>query len=171
MVSDKPFASNQELFPARAAKATTTERGSMEAKPQKVLIAHIDGGARGNPGPAGYGVFLEDDPHRPLAQLSRYLGKQTNNYAEYSALLAALEYALPHGFNVLRVFSDSELLVKQIKGIYQVRSPGLRPLYNRAQQLILELEDFRITHVRREQNRDADRLANQAMDEGTRKKF
>ena len=159
---------NAELFPSSAEPSTPAGKTH---QPKPALVAHIDGGARGNPGPAGYGVFLEDERHHAVAQLSQYLGKQTNNYAEYSALLAALEYALQNGFSMLRVFSDSELLVKQIKGIYQVRNPGLRPLYNRAQQLMLELEDFRITHVRREQNRDADRLANQAMDEGTRKKF
>jgi ribonuclease HI len=139
------------------------------SKPQSALIAHIDGGARGNPGPSGYGVFLQDAQRRTIAELSQYLGKQTNNYAEYSGLLAALGYALQHGFGALRVFSDSELLVKQIKGIYKVRNENLRPLYERAQKMILGLEDFRIEHVRREQNRDADRLANKAMDEGTRK--
>jgi ribonuclease HI len=139
------------------------------AKPNKrALVAHIDGGARGNPGPAGYGVVLADESGHIVAQLSRYLGRQTNNFAEYSALIAALEYALQRGVRVLRVFSDSELLVRQIKGIYKVRNEGLRPLYDRAQELMLKLEDFRITHVRREQNREADRLANKAMDEGSR---
>ena len=137
----------------------------------KTLVAHIDGGARGNPGPSGYGAYLQNEQGRPVAQLSRYLGRQTNNFAEYSALVAVLEYALQHGFRVLRVFSDSELLVRQIKGIYKVRNEGLRPLYQRAQELILQLEDFRITHVRREQNREADQLANQAMDEGSRKRL
>jgi probable phosphoglycerate mutase len=148
---------NESLFPSDA------------PKPQPALIAHIDGGARGNPGPAGYGVFVQDAQRRPLAELSRYLGRQTNNFAEYSGLLAALEYALEHKVPALRVFSDSELLVKQIKGIYKVRNENLRPLYERAQKLILQIEDFRIEHVRREQNRDADRLANKAMDEGTRR--
>jgi probable phosphoglycerate mutase len=140
------------------------------ARPQTALLAHIDGGARGNPGPSGYGVFLQDAQQRTIAELSHYLGRQTNNFAEYSGLLAALEYALQNGYVALRVFSDSELLVKQIKGIYKVRNENLRPLYQRAQKFILELEDFRIEHVRREQNRDADRLANKAMDEGTRKR-
>ena len=134
--------------------------------PSARVIAHIDGGARGNPGPAAYGVFLEDASGQVLAELSRYLGHQTNNFAEYSGLLAALEYVLEHGHRALQVFSDSELLVRQLKGIYRVRHPGLIPLYERAQKLIRELEWFRIEHVRREQNRQADKLANLAMDRG-----
>jgi ribonuclease HI len=156
----KPANLNRELFPTDVPKPES-------ARPEAALIAHIDGGARGNPGPAGYGVFVQDANRRTVAELSRYLGRQTNNYAEYSGLIAALEYALQHGYRALRVYSDSELLVKQIKGIYKVRNEGLRPLYERAQKLILDLEDFRIEHVRREQNREADRLANRAMDEGT----
>jgi ribonuclease HI len=111
-------------------------------------------------------VFLEDESGQVLAELSRYLGRQTNNFAEYSGLLAALEYALQHGHRALQVFSDSELLVRQLKGIYRVRHPGLLPLYERAQKLIRELEWFRVDHVRREQNRQADKLANLAMDRG-----
>jgi len=147
-------------------------RADETAKPVSgpdTLIANIDGGARGNPGPAGYGVFLQDPKGRTVAELHRYLGHQTNNVAEYTALLAALEYAIQHHARALRVRSDSELLVKQIKGVYKVRSEGLLPLYQRAQRMMLELEDFRIEHVRREQNSDADRLANKAMDEGTRR--
>ncbi len=160
MIPRKPSPS-PSLFPAEARPQTE----------EKVLIAHIDGGARGNPGPAGYGVVFEDEHGRPLAQLSRYLGRQTNNYAEYSGLLAALEYALNHGFRMMQVLSDSELLVRQMKGIYKVRNAGLRPLYERARQMIRQFEWFTIEHVRREQNRDADRLANQAMDQGTKRNF
>ncbi len=150
--------------PQTAAVKATPASASVET-----LVAHIDGGARGNPGPAGYGVFVQDPKGRTVAELHRYLGHQTNNVAEYSALLAALDYAIQHGARALRVRSDSELLVKQIKGIYTVRAEGLIPLFQRAQKLMLELEDFRIEHVRREQNTDADRLANKAMDEGTRR--
>lgn len=128
--------------------------------------AHIDGGSRGNPGPAGYGVLVKDEHGQVVAQLSRYLGKQTNNYAEYSGLIAALEYALEHNLRSLRVFSDSELMVRQIRGIYKVRNEGLRPLYERARQLLRQLDRFTIEHVRRELNREADGLANRAMDEG-----
>jgi ribonuclease HI len=132
----------------------------------KTAVAHVDGGSRGNPGPAAYGVLLEDGHGQVIARLSRYLGRQTNNFAEYSGLIAALEYALEHGFSALRVFSDSELMVRQIRGVYKVRNEGLRPLYERALVLIRQLDRFAIEHVRREHNREADRLANQAMDEG-----
>ncbi len=136
-----------------------------QSTPGTYFVAHIDGGARGNPGPAGYGAVIEDQQGRPVVQLSRYLGLQTNNYAEYSGLVAALEYALAHGYKALKVLSDSELLVRQMKGIYKVRNEGLRPLYERAQSLARQLDWFRIDHVRREQNREADALANLAMDE------
>ena len=139
-----------------------------ENPPQSYVMAHIDGGARGNPGPAGFGVFLQDEGGKMVAELSEYLGAQTNNVAEYSALIAALAYALEHGFTAMKVFSDSELLVRQINGIYKVRDARLRELYDRAQTLIRKLDWFRVEHVRREQNREADRLANRAMDRGCR---
>jgi len=130
------------------------------------LVAHIDGGARGNPGPAGYGAVIEDEVGRPVVELSDYLGKQTNNYAEYSALLAALSYATRHGFKALKVYSDSELMVKQITGQYKVTNPSLKELYAKSIKLIEDLEAFEINHVPREQNREADWLANRAMDLG-----
>jgi len=130
------------------------------------LVAHIDGGARGNPGPAGYGVAIQDQAGKAVAELSEYLGKQTNNYAEYSGLLGALTYALKHGYKELRVFSDSELMVKQIKGQYKVKNPALQELHGKATRMIRELDKFEIRHVLREKNRDADRLANEAMDRG-----
>jgi ribonuclease HI len=130
------------------------------------LVAYVDGGARGNPGPAGYGVLLEDPAGRKVAELSRFLGRQTNNYAEYSGLIAALEYALEHGYAELRVISDSELMVRQMKGIYKVRNPNLLPLYEKARALSRRLKSFEIGHVLRGKNRDADRLANEAMDRG-----
>jgi ribonuclease HI len=133
------------------------------------IIAHIDGGARGNPGPAGYGVLITDQQGRELATLSEYLGHQTNNYAEYSGLLAALKYAAEHPARALKVISDSELLVKQLRGEYKVRNPALQRLYTQARQLIRELNWFSIQHVLREKNREADRLANAAMDEGMRR--
>lgn len=133
---------------------------------QSLLIANVDGGARGNPGPAGYGVFIEDESGRPVAELSEYLGHKTNNYAEYSGLLAALSYALDHGAKALRVISDSELMVKQIKGQYKVNSPSLKDLHGEAKRLIRQLERFEIRHVLREKNVQADRLANMAMDKG-----
>jgi len=128
--------------------------------------AHIDGGARGNPGPAGYGVVIHDATGRKIAELSQYLGHRTNNYAEYSGLLAVLRFAIAHHIQSLRIISDSELMVRQMKGIYKVRHPELRKLYDDAQHLTSQIEDVEIRHALREHNQDADRLANQAMDRG-----
>ncbi len=131
------------------------------------LIAYTDGGARGNPGPSGYGVVIQDQSGRKVAALSEYLGHQTNNFAEYQGLIAALEYAVQHEYKALKVISDSELLVRQIKGIYKVRNPTLQDLHSRARQLIRQLESFSIDHVLRGKNQEADRLANAAMDKGS----
>jgi ribonuclease HI len=131
------------------------------------IIAYCDGGSRGNPGPAGFGVYIQDSAGSVLAELSQYLGARTNNFAEYSALLAALEFAIAHGHKSLRIISDSELMVKQMKGQYRVNSPELRPLYEEARRRIPQLDHFQIQHVLREKNRHADRLANLAMDRGT----
>ena len=136
--------------------------------PERYLIAHIDGGARGNPGPAGYGVAVRDSAGQPVAELSEYLGLKTNNYAEYSGLLGALDYCLKNNELALKVISDSELMVRQINGIYKVKSPDLKELYEKARQKINQLEWFRAEHVLREKNKDADRLANDAMDRGMR---
>jgi len=144
--------------------------GTISYVEQGYLVACIDGGARGNPGPAGYGVVIEDEVGRPVAELSEFLGRQTNNYAEYSALLAALNYTLRHGFKALKIVSDSELLVKQIKGEYKVSSPALKELYERAVKMLDQLDYFDIKHVLREKNREADRLANVAMDRGIARK-
>ena len=130
------------------------------------IVAYCDGGSRGNPGPAGFGVYIQDSAGKVLAELSQYLGKQTNNFAEYSALLAALEFAIAQGHRSLRVISDSELMVKQMKGQYRVNSPELRPLYEEARRRVPQLDHFQIQHVLREKNRHADRLANLAMDRG-----
>jgi probable phosphoglycerate mutase len=133
------------------------------------IVAYCDGGSRGNPGPSGYGVSIEDAAGRPIAGLSEFLGVKTNNFAEYSGLLAALEYALSHGHPRLRVVADSELMVKQMKGQYQVKSPDLRPLWEEAKRRAARLERFEIQHVLRGKNKRADALANQAMDRGTGK--
>jgi ribonuclease HI len=139
----------------------------MRTPPENYLVAHTDGGARGNPGPAGYGVVIQDSQGNKVAGLSQYLGRQTNNFAEYQALIAALEYAVEHGPKALKVISDSELLVRQIKGIYKVKEPTLRDLHARASHLISQLDWFNIEHVLRGHNREADDLANQAMDRGS----
>jgi ribonuclease HI len=130
------------------------------------IIAFIDGGARGNPGPAGYGVYIRDSKGGVVAELSKFLGVQTNNVAEYSGLVAALEFAIQNGYKNVQVVSDSELLVKQMRGQYKVNSPDLKPLHERARTMSRKLESFDIRHVLRAQNKDADRLANRAMDEG-----
>jgi ribonuclease HI len=137
-----------------------------QAIPEHYLIAHIDGGSRGNPGPSAYGVVIEDEKGQSVAELSEYLGRQTNNFAEYQGLIAALEYAVQHGRKGLKVISDSELLVRQMQGGYRVHHPVLRDLHARARQLTAQLEWFSIAHVLRGKNQAADRLANAAMDKG-----
>jgi ribonuclease HI len=150
---------------SRAAHGLSPE--ATENTPQNYLVAYIDGGARGNPGPSGYGVVIQDQSGRKVATLSEYLGRQTNNFAEYQGLIAALEYATQQGQKALKVISDSELLVRQINGIYKVKNPTLQDLHARARQLIRQLDWFSIGHVLRGKNQEADRLANAAMDKGT----
>jgi ribonuclease HI len=134
------------------------------------FTAHCDGGSRGNPGPAGYGAVIEDSQGRVVARLSEYLGKQTNNYAEYSGLLAVLQWAIENDAIQLKVVSDSELMVNQMKGRYKVGSPSLRPLWEEAKRRAARLDRFEISHTLRGGNREADRLANEAMDQGTGKR-
>src|ERR1700733_7615572 len=134
------------------------------------INAHCDGGSRGNPGPAGYGALIQDDQGTVLAELSEFLGMRTNNYAEYSGLLACLQYALDHHHPRLRVVSDSELMVKQIQGKYKVNSPDLKPLWQEARNRIAKLEAFEISHSLRHKNKEADRLANEAMDSGMKRR-
>ncbi|MGD0920657.1 MAG: ribonuclease HI family protein [Terriglobia bacterium] len=128
------------------------------------VVMHIDGASRGNPGPAAYAVVVKAVDGALLAAFSKCLGQATNNVAEYEALLAALGYALRHHHLRLTVVSDSELLVRQIQGSYKVKSAGLQPLHQQARQMIERLESFAIEHVRREHNREADRLVNKALD-------
>jgi len=143
-----------------------------EPEPERKQIAsfhaNIDGGSRGNPGPAAYGVVMRDGRGEVVARLKKYIGQNTNNVAEYFALIAALDYAQAHGIRALRLESDSELLVKQMRGQYKVKSEELKPLFERAKKMSQTLESFRIEHVYREQNREADALVNQALDETSR---
>ncbi len=125
--------------------------------------ANVDGGSRGNPGPAGYGVRIERDDGT-IVELKESLPLATNNVAEYNGLLAALRWAAEHGLSRLHVRADSELLVKQMKGEYRVKNPGLQPLYEEARALARQIGRVTFEHVRREFNKDADRLANEAMD-------
>ena len=128
------------------------------------MIVNIDGGARGNPGPAGFGVCFAEADGRVLAEFSEAIGVTTNNVAEYRGLLAALRYAVDCGFADLTVRSDSLLLVCQMRGEYRVKNAGLRPLHAEAQRLVAQIGRVRFEHVRREANAEADRLANEAMD-------
>jgi ribonuclease HI len=130
-----------------------------------MIRAYIDGGARGNPGPAGYGVRIEDANGTLIEELHGGLGIATNNVAEYNGLLAALKWAVHHGHRSVEIRADSELLVKQMRGEYRVKNPGLQPLAARARLLIGELADVTFRHVRRELNKEADRLSNRGMDE------
>jgi len=136
------------------------------AAPAGVYIANIDGGSRGNPGPAAYAVVLRDPNGMVILELAKQFGRDTNNVAEYYGLLAALDYASTRGIAALRIRSDSELLVRQIQGIYKVKSEDLRPLYERAVKLVRQFRYFAIEHVPRELNREADALANAALDQG-----
>ena len=129
------------------------------------LDIHIDGASRGNPGDAGFGGHVTARDGSELAGLYGFLGKATNNVAEYQALIHALRFAIARGASDVRVFSDSELVVKQMNGQYKVKHPDMIPLHREARLLIGKLPKVSLSHVRREQNRDADRLANRALDE------
>jgi len=144
---------------------------SAAAPPTGVHIAEIDGASRGNPGPASYAVILRDAEGRIILEHAKRIGRETNNVAEYYALLAALDYAAAHGIAALRVRSDSELLVRQMQGRYKVKSADLKQLHERASKLSRQLRYFTIEHVRRELNRDADALANVALDQIGMRKF
>ena len=129
-----------------------------------MIVAYIDGGSRGNPGPAGYGVRIETTDGHLVEEFSAAIGVATNNVAEYRGLLAALAWAARNGHHDLLVRSDSQLLVRQMLGQYRVKHPGLQPLHQEARARAARLGRVRFEHVRREHNADADRLANQAMD-------
>jgi ribonuclease HI len=130
-----------------------------------MIVAYIDGGARGNPGPAGFGVRIETDDGTLVDEYGASIGVTTNNVAEYRGLISALEWARAHGHRALHIRSDSLLLVQQMLGNYKVKNAGLQPLHAKARLLAHELGRDTFEHVRRERNVDADRLANAAMDE------
>ena len=139
---------------------------SHAAPPAGVHVANIDGASRGNPGPAAYAVILWAPDGGKLCEIGKTIGRETNNIAEYYGLVAALDYAASHGIRALRVRSDSELLVRQMQGRYKVKNAALKPLHEKAQKLARGLDYFVMEHVMREQNRDADALANVALDRG-----
>jgi ribonuclease HI len=133
-------------------------------RPANIFVAHVDGASRGNPGPASYAVILRGPDGATRFEVGKYIGRATNNVAEYYGLITALDYAAAQGIDRLLVRSDSELLVRQMQGRYKVKSPDLRPLHERARKLAHGFAYFAIEHVPREQNRDADELANAALD-------
>jgi probable phosphoglycerate mutase len=157
------------LFPDSRPSSPAARPGAKSAAPSSWTHAHCDGGSRGNPGPSGFGAVLVDDAGHTIAELSEFLGIRTNNFAEYSGLLACLDYALKNNLPRLKVVSDSELMVKQIQGKYKVNSPDLKPLWQEARNRIAKLEAFEISHALRHKNKEADALANQAMDRGMKR--
>ena len=152
-------------------RSSHTSRGSGlfgEPEPEAKLAAYranIDGGSRGNPGPASYGVVIRNPKGEIIARLKKYIGRMTNNVAEYYGLIAALDWAQSNHVRALRIESDSELLVNQMRGRYRVKSEELKPLFERAKKMSQTFSSFRIGHVYREQNAEADALANEALDE------
>ncbi len=150
--------------PHKASGKLFEEPEPPSARAEGAYTANIDGAARGNPGPAAYGVVIRRPDGAAHESLGKYIGRTTNNVAEYYALIAALDYAAASGIKRLRVYSDSQLIVNQIKGLYKVKHPDLRPLHERAKKQAASLESFTITYVPREQNRAADDLANVALD-------
>lgn len=133
-----------------------------------MITAYFDGGARGNPGPAGFGVHIVDDNGEVLAEIAEGIGVATNNVAEYRGLLAALQWAADHGVTALHVRGDSLLLVQQMRGVYRVKNEGLIPLYREARHLCARIGHVTFEHVPRERNKNADRLSNAGMDQNGR---
>jgi len=129
-----------------------------------VITAFFDGGARANPGPAGYGVYIVDDLGNVLAELSGSLGGTTNNVAEYTGLIAALQWAVDHDVKQIHIKGDSLLIIEQMRGNYKVKNEGLKPLHMKARMLVMQIGDVKFDHVRREFNKEADRLSNVGMD-------
>ena len=129
-----------------------------------MITAFFDGGARSNPGPAGYGVYIVDDLGNVLAELHGSLGVNTNNVAEYNGLIAALTWAVEHDVREITVKGDSLLIIEQMRGNYKVKNEGLKPLHMRARMLVMQIGNVRFEHVPREMNKDADRLSNVGMD-------
>ena len=138
---------------------------ALSATAHPTLHIHIDGASRGNPGEAGFGVHVTTPEGEAVAALYGYLGRATNNVAEYQALIHALRYALDKGATEVQVFSDSELVVRQMSGQYRVKHADMVPLYREAAALFSRFGRATLRHVRREQNKEADRLANRALDE------
>jgi len=154
----------KKALPARAARLFEDP-----ARPADSHVVHVDGASRGNPGPAAYGVVIYRPDGAEVFRLGKYLGRATNNVAEYYALLTALDFAVVHGITKLRVRSDSELLVRQMQGHYKVKSTALRPLHEHARKLARRFSYIAFEHIPRELNEAADELANEALDHPGRK--
>ncbi len=133
-------------------------------KSESAMTIYTDGASRNNPGEAGAGIYIIKD-NNPVGEIARYLGRTTNNIAEYSAAIIGLEYALMHGASRVRLLADSELMVKQLNGVYKVRNQGLKPLFLKARELIERIGDVEVQYIPRELNKQADALANRAIDE------
>ena len=129
-----------------------------------MITAYFDGGARSNPGPGGYGVYIVDEQGAVLAELSGSLGITTNNIAEYTGLIAALQWAVDHDVKQIAIKGDSLLIIEQMRGNYKVKNEGLKPLHMKARMLVMQIGDVKFEHVRREFNKEADRLSNVGMD-------
>lgn len=133
----------------------------------KQITLYVDGACRGNPGPGAIGVIIQNNKGHTILQISRYIGDTTNNRAEYRALIVALEEAAKLGAQHLDIRTDSELLTRQLQRTYRVKSTTLKPLYQQANELLTKFKSFGITHIPREDNAVADRLANEALDNST----
>ena len=153
---ETPHEMSREAPTAPRKKHATTKDGT--------AILWSDGAARGNPGPAGIGAILKTPDGNVIAEVSDFLGHTTNNVAEYRALLAGLERAIEVGIQRIEVRADSELMIKQLKGQYRVKNAGLKPLYEQARELLSQFSNVKLSHVRREHNSEADRLANLGID-------
>ena len=129
-----------------------------------MITAYFDGGARSNPGPAGYGVYIIDDQGNVQAELAASLGIATNNIAEYNGLIAALQWAVDHNLDAITIKGDSLLIIEQMRGNYKVKHDGLKPLHMKARMLVMQIGNVKFEHVPREKNKDADRLSNVGMD-------
>jgi len=147
--------------PAHAAKVPAPAEGAARRR----VRVYSDGAARGNPGPAGAGAVVLDETGTALAEIGRYLGEQTNNVAEYEGLLLGLRHALAHGATDVEVLADSQLLIRQLAGVYRVKSPGLMPLFEEAKRLLKRFKNVELRHIPREMNGAADEMSNRAIDE------
>ncbi|MCP3144047.1 ribonuclease HI family protein [Pyxidicoccus xibeiensis] len=151
--------------PGAAASAPVEPEVRASSEPLPRLRVYSDGAARGNPGPAGAGAVLTDPEGHVVARLGRFLGHQTNNHAEYMGLLLGLKHAKALGAREVEVFADSELLIRQLGGRYQVKSPTLKPLYDEARLLLAAFSQVKLVHIPRAKNAEADEMSNRAIDE------